>query len=866
MQTLYLIDAMALAYRCFYANRRNLLKTSKGKEVTVPYYSAVFMHKLLEERHPDYLALVGDTADRTFRHELFPAYKENRSVMPDALEEQLPLLHELFVCLGIKQLQLSGYEADDIIGTLAKKYASPELQIYIVSQDKDFMQLLDKHTLMLDKDYQVVDPAAVFQRFQCKPTQIIDLLALMGDSADNVPGVPRVGEKTATKLLTKYGSLAGIYKELDSITPAGLQNNLRVGQESAVLSQKLVKISVDVPVKTRIEDFAYQQNPFNNERLYEFYRKLEFKRLLSKFSIGTDTNKSKSSLPLTVVTNDNIVLAQIKQLAQAKRLVLYLQANSDDQLTALPERLIVGNEQGLYAFIWQELEPSIRDKYLNFILHSDAMKIGCNLKPVFKCLWNAGLDLHGAYLDLMLYDYLLYPNNHNHTLASMTSRHLESELQLDDDIQHCQALLALVDMLEPKVIAAGMGRLAREMEMPLVRVLALMEQRGVYLNVGFMNSYSEQIALQLKMQQEKIHKLADCEFNINSPQQLQKVMYDKLRIHEQLGVKLKKTKTGYSTNESVLSKLDGHPLPATVIKYRELAKLKGTYVDALPRHVHPHSNRVHTNYQQDVAATGRLSSNNPNLQNIPIRNPFGQKIRAAFTPQHSDHVLISADYSQIEIRLLAELASAKSLIKAFNSDQDVHRITAAKVFKIPLEQVTDAQRLYAKAINFGIIYGMGARNLARTIKTTLQEAREFIDNYFRAYPEIKNFTNSLVDKADRLGFSETPFGRRREIIGIRDSSPVVYAHARNMAVNSCIQGYAADLIKLAMLKVEHALADEQLETKMIMQVHDELVFECPCAELPRAMQVIRTSMETAIKSKVKIKVDIGFGGDLLNAK
>lgn len=860
MQTLYLIDAMALAFRSFYANRRHNLTNSEGIEVSVPFHSALFVHKLLAERQPDYIALVDDTADQTFRHELYPAYKAQRGDMPEGLSTQLKLFYELFSCLGIRHLQQSGYEADDIIGTLAVRLASDDLQVYIVSQDKDFMQLINANIMMLNKDFTVVDADYVYKRFACRPDQVIDLLALMGDSSDNVPGVPRVGEKTASKLLRQYDSFDGIYANIAAIKPESVSKYLQAGEDLGRVSQQLVRIKTNLPLDLQLHEYASPKNIFANKSLYSFYERLEFRSLLSKFSFADNTDKQHTKLELQL----SIDASRVAEIANAEHCAIYIEPTCDDDLIkAVPKTVVVGDSNGLLKF--SDLAQD--GEHLQTILTGKACLIAFDMKTVLKLLWNAGFAVTSNYHDLRIYDYLINPNDNNHALEKMLKRYLAKAFDLNDSRDYCQALLDLETELVREITARNMKQLANEIEMPLVRVLALMEQRGVYLDVECLQKLSAEISSALVGITKDIFALAgEEEFNINSPQQLQVVLYEKLAIQKELNVRITKTKTGLSTNETMLQKLSKHPLPAAVLKYRELAKIKNTYVDALPRHVHPETRRVHTVYQQDVAATGRLSSNNPNLQNIPIRKEFGKKIRAAFTAGKSDKVLIAADYAQIEFRLLAELAASESLIAAFNADEDVHAITAAKVFNIPTSEVTAEQRSHAKAINFGILYGMGVKKLAQTIKSTMAAAREFMDSYFIAYPEVKIFTEALIAKAKKHGFSETPLGRRREIIGINDSNQAVYAHARNMAVNSCIQGFAADLIKLAMIKVEEAMRAENLKAIMIMQVHDELIFECDASELEQATSVISRVMENAIATNVRLKVEIHHGKDLLSTK
>ena len=870
MRTLYLIDAMALAFRVFYAmGRSKPLTTSGGTKVSVPYSAAVFLQKLIAEFNPDYLALASDTEAKTFRHDLYTDYKANRTDMPEDLAEQLPLFFELFTCLNIKVLKLPGYEADDIIGTLAKRASAAQLHTYIVSNDKDFMQLIDAQVAMLNKDYQVWREEAVQQRFQCRPPQVVDSLALIGDTADNVPGVKGIGKKGAAKLIAEFGSLDAIYRHIDTVKPESVRKKLIAGQENAKLSHQLVTLNTAVPLPTQVRELTYDADLFNNQRLYDFYQKLEFKRLLPNFTCHTRGAARRDS---AITIHSPQTLAELKQhlprLQALPQLLVLVQTDSFDLVTAEPTQLVLGDARGLCHIDLTRFAKADTAELLSPLLSNEAtLKLGYNLKRGWRLLNNIKLSLAGELADVLLYDYLLNPDQHDHSLVALSARYLDKSVAEQDIVAQAETVLQLADKLTAAIAAQGMGKLAAEMEMPLLRVLAKMETRGIYVDCDVLRSYGESLQRDLKVLEEKIHAAAARPFNINSPQQLQQILFVELKIHEQLNIKsMRRNKTGYSTNETVLNLLSAHPLPRLILEYRGLSKLKNTYVDALPRHVHEQTRRLHTNLRQDVAATGRLSSDKPNLQNIPMRSERGQLLRKAFTTQDKDSLLIAADYSQIELRLLASLAQAKSLIAAFNAGLDIHQLTAAKVFATAPDQINKDQRAVAKAINFGIIYGMGARKFSKTVGVSIAEAQKFIDRYFAAYPELKNFTEELIRQATVRGYSCTPCGRRRTIEGLKDSNTQVYAHARNMAVNSCIQGYAADLIKLAMLKVDAALRAAQLRTTMVLQIHDELLFECPRVELLQATEIIKDSMENALLGEVRFQVNIKHGSNWLDAK
>ena len=870
MQTeakIFLIDAMALAYRCFYALIRQGggLTTSKGLPVSVPYGSAQFIHKLITEQQPDYLALVGESPTmKTFRHEIYSGYKEKRATMPDSMEQQLSMFYELFDCLAIKRLEMAGYEADDIIGTLARRFSG--VKVYIVSQDKDFMQLVGGNTYIFDKDYRVLGVEAVQEKFGCQPSQVVDYLALTGDASDDVPGVRGIGPKTARRLISDYGSIDNIYANIDTVSPPGVRLKLRGGRDNAYLSKKLVTIDTEVPLTTDLDELRYQPSDLaTNQQLREFYQRLEFNRLLRETfskplpSISTD---NQASIVRLVETPQELwdCLAELSSLAQVTLDVL---PSEKDLVCASPQKIIIGNDQSMWLINRNGIQEG-HQLLAGFLGNASITKVGYDLKSVIKVLANAKIFLAGELCDVMLYDYLLHPNVRDHDLSSICQRYLAGNHNLTNIERRMLAINKLAEILTDELAAQGMGALARDLEMPLVRVLADMELSGIAIDVDLLYIYRRQLSGELAGIELRIYQLADKQFNINSPKQLQDVLFNKLRVHEQLGIKkaIPRTKTGYSTNENVLQMLSEHPLVKELLRYRELSKLLSTYVEALPRYVR-RNGCLYTNFRQDVAATGRLSSDSPNLQNIPMRSVQGKKIRCAFKTRSIDNVIVSADYSQIEIRLLACLAKADSLIEAFNAGVDIHRLTAAKVVGVDSEQVTEEQRSQAKAINFGLIYGMGARKLAQTINVSVSEAQKFIDKYFAVYPEIKVFTDTLVQQAINKGYSETPLGRRRPIAGINDSNPAVYAHARNMAINSCIQGYAADLIKLAMIGVTRDLRRKKLTSKMLLQIHDELVFETPREELTDTCQTIKTAMEQAIVSDVVLQVDIKCGANWL---
>jgi DNA polymerase-1 len=890
---LYIVDAMALAYRSFFAFGRTPLSTSSGEPTAAIYGTAMFMNKFITEEKPDHLVVVTDSPKPSFRKDLYKEYKAQRDRMPDDLTRQLPTIFELFEAYGARAHKLEGYEADDLIGSICKKYASQDLLTFIVSGDKDFMQLINDYTFMYSPKRNepaiIVDQDKVFEKFLCKPEQVIDCLALIGDTSDNVPGVMGIGEKGAAKLIETYGDLETIYKNLDKIKAKKQRETLEASREIAFLSRDLVTIKTDIPIEIQLDaPFDWKAAVTNNEVL-DLYDRLEFRQLASKSrelverktkAVSTKAKKDALAPPQDDPSErDYIELSDPKDLEQwikqAKDVPFSLawQADTNELVSAKPIAfgLCRKNGEAIYFKYSEKMKPALTTLATKPI-------VGHGLKFLCQLLNNIGLKQPNLSFDTKIADYLIDPNNNNHGFDASVVRHLGIMRTLDSDIPEacpndvyltCEAAdltMSLHEMLSRKLSDLDMDHVLNTIEMPLIPILAQMEQVGMYVDADVLVDFSSELDKIAKKVKAQIYKEVGREFNINSPKQLQEVLFEDLAIHKELGIKrLKRTKTGYSTDESVLSQLSGHPVPKMILEFRSVTKLKNTYVDSLPQHINPKTNRLHTSFRQTVAATGRLSSDNPNLQNIPMRTEMGRKIRRAFVAQKKDYVLISADYSQVEIRLLAHLANSKTLIDAFVAGMDIHTATAAKIFNLDPKDVDSDRRSQAKAINFGIIYGMGPQRLARETSVTLGEAKEFIARYFEVIPEIKTYTEHLITRARTCGYSVTMTGRRRPVIGINDSNRGIMARAENIAVNAPIQGSAADLIKLAMINIEKKLSASKLKGRMLLQIHDELLFESPKSEVDELTPIIRDCMENAFTTKVPLVVDIGSGPTWLDA-
>ncbi len=901
---LFIIDSMAMAFRTYHAIRS--LSTSKGLPVNAVYGSLMFLWNLIEKERPDYLVFATDSKEKTFRHDLYPAYKANRTEMPEELAAQIPYLFRLFSSLGAPILKEPGLEADDLIGSLVKRYASPDVHCYIVSGDKDFMQLIDEHVTLYSpkKGGEVLQVRLpeVFDKFGCRPDQVIDVLALIGDSSDNVPGVHGIGDKGAAKLIHEFHSLEGIYENLEKISNQRLKTNLETHKDMAFLSKKLVTIHTEHPLHCQLNELSCQpERALANPELLQLVEELEFKTQSDKVraKLRALPQEHRPAAPSDQPRAYHCVrtaedLRGLADKALSAEIVCF-----DSETTGLNRisdkpigiSLAFAAGEAFYIPLHEQHRVlplcEIQATLDGILQRPDLLKIGHNMKFDMQMLHNAEQPLVGPFADTMLMSYLLDATERSHSLdecclrylnlskiptselldtsGSMLSAPLEklSEYACEDADYTLQLYLHLKPLLEQ----AGANSVFTSIEMPLVPVLARMEQEGIYIDIDKLGDISNLLAQRAQELEAEIHGLAGEEFNINSPKQLQVILFEKLKIHEELGLKrLKKTKTGYSTDVSVLEQMESHPLPKALLEYRMISKLKSTYVDTLPQLVDPKTRRLHTHFHQTGTATGRLSSSDPNLQNIPIRSSMGREIRKAFCSKEADWVIISADYSQVELRVLAALSKDENLKLAFQQGLDIHTSTAAKVFGIAPEAVSKEQRAQAKAINFGIIYGMGPQRLARETGVSMKEAKAFIERYFETYPAIRNYIDSAIQFARDHEYTQTLSGRRRPLKEINNSRDgAALANAQNIAVNSPVQGTAADLIKLAMIRVQKKLEESHSRAKMLLQVHDELVFECPQDECSDIMKLIAHEMEQAFDLGVPLKVDVSFGKNWLEA-
>lgn len=893
---LFLIDGSALAYRSYFAFIRNPLINSKGENTSAVFGYTRTLLDILAQEKPEYIAVAFDTPEPTFRHQRFADYKATRQKMPDEMSAQWPRLREVTEALGVTLIELAGYEADDVMGTLAKQAEREGFKTYLVTADKDLMQLVSPHVKIyslrrVDNQQEILDPVGVQQKFGVPPERVIDVLALMGDSSDNIPGVRGIGEKTAVKLIQDYGDLETVLAKAAEIKPKGVADKILANLDMARLSQELATIHLDVPLPYSPSDLA--PRPRDAVRLTALFQDLEFGSLVRQVAVHAEADHQGYQLIRSRAEFDHLC----QTLQTLERFAVDTETTDLDPLNA--ELVCVSlawlpGEAYCVPLQFPE-EPQSDDgayvlKGLTPILENPAiLKCGQNIKYDMLVLSRHGIELQGVEFDTMVGSYVVNPSGRQHNLDALALEYLQikkipitaligsgraqrtmREVPIEDVARYaCEdadVTWRLRDLLEAKLKETATWDLFQRVEIPLIVVLKEMEQAGVCLDVPLLRQMAQEMERQLLTLTQEIHALAGEVFNINSTQQLGRILFERLEIQKAQGIKrVRKTKTGYSTDVAALEQFKSHPFVKKMLEYRQLAKLKSTYVDALPQLVNPRTGRVHTSYNQTVAATGRLSSSDPNLQNIPARTELGREIRKAFIAETDERCLLSADYSQIELRILAHLSQDATLIESFRSGEDVHRRTASKIFGVPTEQVTAEQRARAKTINFGVIYGMGPTRLARENDISLEEAKRFIEAYFATYPGVHQYTVESINKAREQGYVTTLLGRRRYLPELFSDNPGIRVAAESMAINTPVQGSSADLIKLAMINIRERLRREGLSAQMLLQVHDELVFEVPEVELEAVKPLVVEEMEGAIQLAVPIKVDVGAGRNWFEA-
>ncbi len=919
---LFLIDAYALIYRSYYAFIKNPRINSKGVNTSAVFGFINTLEDVLKREQPTHIAVAFDPKGSTFRHEAFEQYKAQREETPEVIRQSVPVIKEVIQAYHIPILEVPYYEADDVIGTVAKQAAANGFEVYMMTPDKDYGQLVADHIYMyrpkFGGDYEVLGVSEVLEKYQLQSTeQVIDLLGLMGDTADNIPGCPGVGEKTAQKLLAEFGSIENLLANTDKLKGAQ-KKKVEENVEQIRFSKFLATIKTDVPI-TFDAELCKRVAP-DEDRLVELYTELEFKtfinRLKGESSVASSSKEPKAAVQYDLFATEPVVESEVSSLADINTMPhSYYLADTAEKQIALCEQLLQEKSfsfdtetEGLdpltaglvgMSFTIREQEawyvpvPANREEATDIVLrlapalqHPEIEKVGQNIKFDILALRKYGVQVKGPLFDTMLAHYLLNPEL-RHGMDYLAETYLKYKTVPIEDLigpkgkkqasmrtvpieqikeyaaEDADVTLRLKHYFAPLLKQEGLESLFFEMEMPLIYVLAEMEATGVKLDTNALKQSSEVLSQQLSTLEESIYDLAGQSFNINSTKQVGEILFDKLKLDE----KAKKTKTGgYSTSEEVLEKIRGkHPIVDKLLEYRGIKKLLSTYIDALPALIHPETGKIHTSFNQAVTATGRLSSTNPNLQNIPVRDELGREIRKAFIADDDDCIFFSADYSQIELRLMAHLSNDPHMVEAFCSGADIHAATAAKIYGIPVEEVTSDMRRKAKTANFGIIYGISVFGLAERLSIPRAESKELIDGYFQTYPRIKEYMEESIRVAKEKGYVETLFKRKRFLPDINSHNAIVRGYAERNAINAPIQGSAADIIKLAMIRIHQRFEAEHLKSRMILQVHDELNFNVRKEEFDRVKEIVLDCMEHVLQLRVPLIADCGEGKNWLEA-
>ncbi|TDQ39148.1 DNA polymerase I [Aureibacillus halotolerans] len=874
---LVLIDGNSIAYRAFFA--LPLLSNDKGVYTNAVYGFTTMLLKVLENHNPSHMLVAFDKGKKTFRHETYASYKGTRQKTPSELSEQLPMLHDLLASFDIAVDQQDLYEADDLIGTYARLAEAEGYDIDIITGDKDLLQLVsEKITVHLTRkgitEMDSYDIEALYERYALQPEQIIDLKALMGDSSDNIPGVPGVGEKTALKLLAQFSTVAGVYDHLDEVSGKKLKEKLADHRSDAEMSRKLVTINTDAPINKALKELSYAS--FEPNKVGEVFKEFGFKSLLER--IGSEEAEEESSQS-DIDVEVELLTADVKKAALQSPAAIVIELPQENYHTSPILGMGIANDNGVFFASPEVIEGS---KELQDWLASDDEKVVYHAKKAWVSLKWKGLSLNGVTFDAYMASYLINPGETNHELSDVASRHAVGKVRTDESIygkgakftvppvdtlaqfvgEKAVVLRELHPLLAKELKARDMDMLFEELEFPLAAILSQMEFQGVDVNAESLKSMGQELEKTLAKVEAEIHELADVEFNINSPKQLGEILFDKLNLPV-----MKKTKTGYSTSADVLEKLeDKHPIIEKILLYRQLGKLNSTYIEGLLKSISDKTGKIHTRFNQALTQTGRLSSIDPNLQNIPIRLEEGRKIRKAFVPSEPDWVLLSADYSQIELRVLAHISEDEKLIEAFKKGEDIHTQTAMEVFKVEADDVTGNMRRQAKAVNFGIVYGISDYGLSQSLGITRKEAGQFIERYLESYPGVKRYMESVVEQARKDGYVTTLMNRRRYLPDINSRQFNQRSFAERTAMNTPIQGTGADIIKQAMIRLNDELKKKGARARVLLQVHDELIIETPKEELAWLETIVPSVMEQAMALDVPLKVDLSSGSTWYDAK
>ena len=893
MEKVLLIDGNSIMNRAFYGIMGNKMLTTKDGMYTNAIYGFLsIMFKNMEEVEPQYMLIAFDSKTAAnVRKNMYEGYKKHRHAMPSELAEQMPVIKDILKAMNIKTLEMDDYEGDDILGTFAKKFAKEGQDVYILSGDRDLFQLIEDHitvriprTKMGKTETEIYTREKVKEEYGLEPIDLIEVKALMGDSSDEIPGVPNVGPKTSTSIIRQYKTIENLYKALEEGTAdftSKLKDTLIKNQDLAELSKKLGTINTNAPVKEDLKDVKIVD--WDREKVAEIFKKLNFNRFIERFNLNKEIEAKKTEIKLEAQEKDIDYLKEIPNKIDGN-LIFYLETSKTEDESRIIKKNIIGI--GIYEkngnIIYIRL-PEVEDvKKLKNIMEDEIInKIGYNIKEDFVLLKEYGINLKGIKYDAEIAAYVLNPTNVKHNIKDIASQYLDIDINelipKKDDVQlnmfesvkdlsnkdevgtYVYALNNLYSITMKKMQEDGSIKLFEEIEMPLVRVLGDMQFNGMITKKEELENFGKELKQRLNNVTKEIYDLAGEEFNINSTQQLGKILFEKLKLPES-----KKNKKGYATDVETLESLkDKHPIIEKVLDYRSLTKLNSTYVEGLITYINPKDSKIHAVFNQTITATGRISCTDPNLQNLPSHEGEGKNIKKSFVSKPG-YVFVDADYSQIELRVLAHISKDETMIEAFNNDEDIHKQVASKVFGVPMAKVTKEQRSRAKAVNFGIIYGITAFGLSQQIKCGRKEAQDYIDNYLKKYKGIKTFMDDIVKKAEEEGFVETAFGRRRYVPELKSNNYVVRQFGTRVAMNTPIQGTAADIMKIAMNNVYDGL--KNLDAKIVLQVHDELILEVKEEEKEQAKEILKNSMEKATKLDVPLKVELSEGKSWVELK
>ena len=922
MEKLFLLDAYALIYRAYYAFIKNPRINSKGFNTSAIMGFVNTLEDVLKKENPTHIGIAFDPAGPTFRHEAYEQYKAQREETPEAIRLSVPIIKDIIRAYRIPILEVMGYEADDVIGTLATEAGKRGITTYMMTPDKDYGQLVSDHVFMYrpkygDKEFEVMGVKEVKEKFNIEsPAQVIDMLGLMGDTADNIPGCPGVGEKTAQKLIAEFGSIENLLSNTDKLK-GSIKTKVETNKEQISFSKFLATIKTDVPINLNMEELKREEP--DEEELRKIFEELEFRTLLDRvlknekktvasptptqsnlfdlFAAGNAEETKNSNLmrlddlkyDYQLLDTEEKIDVFLQNILTKKIFSLDTETTGTDPISAqlVGMSFSYAENQAVYVPVPADRDQALKivNKFKSLLENEETLKVGQNIKYDMLVLGNYGITVSGPMFDTMIAHYVLQPEL-RHGMDYLAEIYLKYDtIKIEELIgpkgkgqknmrdlsptqvykyacEDADVTLKLKNILEKELVENGVEQLFYTIEMPLVPVLAYMERNGVRIDTEALKETSRHFTARMHQIEEEVHQLAGMEFNIASPKQVGEVLFDRLKIVE----KAKKTKTGqYVTSEEVLESLKGkHEIVGKILEHRGLKKLLGTYIDALPQLINPHTGKIHTSFNQTVTATGRLSSSNPNLQNIPVRNEDGKEIRKAFIPDDGCE-FFSADYSQIELRIMAHLSGDPHMIEAFQKGQDIHAATAAKIYKKKLEDVTREQRSKAKTANFGIIYGISVFGLAERLNVDRKEAKELIDGYFENYPKVKEYMDHSIQIAREKGYIETIFKRKRYLPDINSRNAVVRGYAERNAINAPIQGSAADIIKVAMINIYRRFKEENIKSKMILQVHDELNFSVLPEEKEKVQQIVISEMESAYKMKAPLLADCGWGKNWLEA-